>query len=91
VQDSSEFSDGSCGTSFAVGDAVIAYTDGAAEARSIATGFALGMAGVQKLLSEVAQSQQPATEWPGHMMRRVLDYRGSPPEDDTLVVALYRV
>lgn len=91
VESPAEFADCQSSKPFEVGDAVIAYTDGAAEARNIASGFALGMSGVQRLLMEVAQGRQPATEWPGHMMRRVLDYRGSPPEDDTLVVSLYRV
>jgi len=74
---------------FHKGDAVIAYTDGAAEARN-AAGNQLGTAGVKQLLAKVAGDGRTPPDWPGEVMRQVLQYRGAPPDDDTLVVALFR-
>jgi serine phosphatase RsbU (regulator of sigma subunit) len=89
VMDDSHFESIDANVPFAPGDAVIAYTDGAAEARNT-TGRQLGTLGVQDILARIANSASAPADWPGAVMRRVLDYRGAPPEDDTLVVTLFR-
>jgi serine phosphatase RsbU (regulator of sigma subunit) len=74
---------------FTRGDAVVAYTDGAAEARNN-NGQMLGTAGVKKLLSKIAGDGRIPPDWPGDVMRQVVEYRGAPPDDDTLIATLFR-
>jgi serine phosphatase RsbU (regulator of sigma subunit) len=74
---------------FAPGDALVAYTDGAAEAKNSHDAM-LGMEGVRRILEGIAHSNHAPPDWPGQMLRHVLDYRGAPPDDDTLVAAVFR-
>jgi serine phosphatase RsbU (regulator of sigma subunit) len=84
-----EFSAEAVELPFHPGDAVVAYTDGAAEAKNDRNTM-LGMAGVQRILELIARERNSPADWPGQMLRRVLDYRGAPPDDDTLVTAMFR-
>ena len=70
------------------GDALVAYTDGAAEAAD-EEGRMIGIAGVRRLVEQVAR-EAPAHAWPEAIIRRVAAHRNAPPGDDTLVVALHR-
>lgn len=74
---------------FGRGDALLVYTDGAAEAWS-ATGKVFGIAGIQKLVTEVGAGGTSACDWPDAILRRVQAHRAAPPDDDTLVAAVYR-
>lgn len=84
-----EFSAETIERPFGPGDAVVAYTDGAAEAKNDRNAM-LGMSGVQRLLELVANEHNAPADWPSQMLRRVLDYRAAPPDDDTLVAAMFR-
>lgn len=72
---------------FAPGDRFIAYTDGATEART-SSGKMLGIAGMQGILAHT--SSQPDGGWPAALLSAVDHYRGGPPDDDTLVIEVYR-
>lgn len=72
---------------FAPGDRFIAYTDGATEARS-GKGKMLGIAGMQGILSSVASQAEGG--WPATVLSAVDHHRGGPPDDDTLVIEIYR-
>lgn len=89
VCDGSDFEPGQAEVSFGPGDALVVYTDGAAEAWD-AAGKAVGIAGVQRLLAEVSADGRPADQWPDAILRRVQAHRAAPPDDDTLVAAVYR-
>lgn len=83
-----DFNPGQTSIPFGPGDSLIAYTDGATEART-ETGQMLRIEGMRKLLAS------PGRVEPGHWPEKLLDavarHRdGLPPEDDTLVVELYR-
>ena len=87
--DGSEFFDEAGQTFLNPGDVLLAYTDGLTEA-SNPDGKQLGLEGVRRLISEVSSNGQAIENWPRRMLAGVLNYRQSPVEDDTLVVALYR-
>lgn len=70
------------------GDVLLAYTDGASEARSDQTLQLLGMSGVRQLLCDAAANMNSPSTWPAEMLRRVTEYRMAPPLDDTLLVAV---
>ena len=72
---------------FAPGDRFIAYTDGATEARS-SKGKMLGIEGMQGILSSVTAQAEGA--WPATVLTAVDHHRGGPPDDDTLVIEVYR-
>lgn len=72
---------------FAPGDRFIAYTDGATEARS-SQGKMLGIAGMQGILS--SSGLQAEGGWPAALLSAVDRHRGGPPDDDTLVIEIYR-
>lgn len=75
-------------TSFAPGDAMIAFTDGATEARSV-DGRMLRIEGVRRMLRTMAHV--PGGEWPSRLLDKVQRHRGSSgAEDDTLIVEMYR-
>ncbi len=72
---------------FGPGDSLIAYTDGAIEARD-RTGKMMGVKGVQKL---VAFGTPDATAgWSRTLRHAVESHRYGPPADDTLVVEISR-
>jgi serine phosphatase RsbU (regulator of sigma subunit) len=73
---------------FGPGDSLIAYTDGATEARS-EKGDMLRVDGLRRLLADPTPIQ-PGT-WPERILDVVYRHRGGhPPEDDTLIVEVYR-
>jgi serine phosphatase RsbU (regulator of sigma subunit) len=89
ILDQKEYDPEPATLAFNFGDAVVAYTDGAAEARNH-TGKQLGIAGIKQLLAKVAGEGRTPPDWPGEVMRQVLEYRGAPPDDDTLIATIFR-
>lgn len=74
---------------FTPGDTLIAYTDGATEARG-PTGGMLRIDGLRGAVA-TANGVPRVGEWADHLLDLVAKHRGGlPPEDDTLVVELYR-
>lgn len=71
---------------FGPGDSVIAYTDGAIEARD-RMGKMMGVRGVQKL---VAFGAPDGNGWARALRHAVENHRYGPPADDTLVVEISR-
>lgn len=72
---------------FRPGDRVIAYTDGATEARN-REGKMLGIVGMQGILASTSAQAEGA--WPATLLSHVDDHRKGPPDDDTLVIEIYR-
>jgi serine phosphatase RsbU (regulator of sigma subunit) len=72
---------------FGEGDTLIAYTDGAIEARD-RTGRYFGIAGLQRVLATTAAPQ--GSGWPALVTRAVDQHRFGPIADDTLVVEVQR-
>jgi hypothetical protein len=73
---------------FLPGDSLVAYTDGAIEARG-PDGKMLRIAGFQAALATSAGV--PNGSWAEHLLALVAGHRaGAPPEDDTLVLEIYR-
>lgn len=87
-----EFNPGMRRIRFMPGDALIAYTDGAIEARDC-DGRMLGVFGLQKALATCVDggAGAGASELAVSLLRLIEQHRGGPPEDDTLVVELARV
>lgn len=71
---------------FRSGDALIAYTDGATEAKDT-NGRMLGLTGVQRL---VAGGSASLGSWSTLISSAVDSYRDGPPDDDTLVIEVFR-
>lgn len=82
-----DFESGEQSTRFGPGDVLIAYTDGALEAR-VAGGPMLGLSGLRRLLSGGAPDASAG--WPATILSAVERYRKGPPEDDTLLVEILR-
>lgn len=72
---------------FGPGDRLIAYTDGATEARAH-DGEMLRIAGLQHVLASSAPVADGS--WPMRVLEAVNQHRAGPPDDDTLVVEIYR-
>jgi sigma-B regulation protein RsbU (phosphoserine phosphatase) len=72
---------------FDPGDALLAYTDGASEARNL-NGEMFNVEGLQARLAELGGM---AARWPAALLHQIVGYRRGPAEDDTLLVAIYRV
>jgi hypothetical protein len=72
---------------FMPGDSVIAYTDGATEARNERGRF-LGVAGLQKIVA--LSLPDPAGGWPATVLKAVEEHRHGPAQDDTLVIEISR-
>jgi serine phosphatase RsbU (regulator of sigma subunit) len=72
---------------FGPGDRIVAYTDGAIEARS-PQGRMLGVQGLQRMLAGAVQQGVP--EIASAVLTYVERHRAAPPEDDTLVVEIVR-
>lgn len=70
---------------FGAGDCLIAYTDGAIEARGRG-GRYLGVAGMQRIVAGSVGDKG----WPETILRAVDQHRHGPSCDDTLVIELYR-
>ncbi len=73
---------------FGPGDTMFAYTDGAIEARKD-TGEMIRIDGLRRMVASV-DGRLPAT-WPAIFRDEVVDFRGGPPEDDTLLLVVHRV
>jgi serine phosphatase RsbU (regulator of sigma subunit) len=73
---------------FGPGDALIAYTDGAIEARNPG-GRMLGVVGLQRLLASMPQVQTSGG-WAQSLVTAVETHRQGPAKDDTLVVEIVR-
>jgi len=74
---------------FMPGDTLIAYTDGATEARS-ATGAMLRTDGLRGIVAGSRPDPGPHGGWASAVLRAVDHHRHGPPADDTLIVELYR-
>ncbi len=72
---------------FRPGDSVIAYTDGALEAKD-KDGRMLGTKGMQRIVG--SPSHCPTGSWPGIILGIVEQHRFGPPADDTLVIEVFR-
>jgi sigma-B regulation protein RsbU (phosphoserine phosphatase) len=72
---------------FGPGDALIAFTDGAMEARND-KGAMFGLDRLRSLL--VGSPPHPETGWAGSLLSAVEDFRFGPPGDDTLVIEIAR-
>jgi serine phosphatase RsbU (regulator of sigma subunit) len=72
---------------FGPGDTLIAYTDGAIEARND-SGRMLGVIGIERLLATIAPAA--AGGWSAAIVAAVDSHRCGPANDDTLVVEVYR-
>jgi len=84
-----DFQHGQQSIPFARGDTLIAYTDGAIEARNNA-GRMMGVEGFQKLVASLHPDAGEENGWASAILRAVEQHRFGPPEDDTLIVELYR-
>lgn len=84
-----DFDDGRKSMKFGRGDALIAYTDGAIEARD-ATGRMVGIEGFQRWVASVRPDPGDDAGWAAALLRAVDQHRFGPPADDTLIVELYR-
>lgn len=77
---------------FGPGDTLIAYTDGATEARAHG-GKMFGVQGLQRLLAghnpEIANAE-PDGSWARLLLRAVDGHRDGPPSDDTLMIEIAR-
>lgn len=71
------------------GEAIVAYTDGALEARNLEDDM-IGIEGVRDLVSEIARTSADPFHWPEQIIRRVAAWRSAPPLDDTLIACVYR-
>ncbi len=74
---------------FEVGDTLVAYTDGAIEARNEA-GRALGVVGIQRILASASKQGLRAGQWISAILASVEAHRDGPPSDDTLLVEVSR-
>lgn len=82
-----DFDHGARSVEFGVGDAMIAYTDGATEARD-KTGRMLGIRGLEEIVATA--KPEKIGDWPEIILGRVEQHRFGPPDDDTLVIELFR-
>ena len=71
---------------FGPGDTILAYTDGAIEARNDA-GKMFRIDGIRRMVAS-ADGRSP-TLWPRIFKDEVIEFRGGPPEDDTLLLVLH--
>jgi sigma-B regulation protein RsbU (phosphoserine phosphatase) len=89
IQDDSEYESEPAQFAFLPGDALIAYTDGAAEAIS-PQGHMLATNGMRQLTHEITSNGAPFSTWPQQILSRIVSHRSAPAEDDTLILAIYR-
>jgi sigma-B regulation protein RsbU (phosphoserine phosphatase) len=73
---------------FGPGDTVIAYTDGAIEARND-DGKMIRIDGLRRMVASAGGI--PPTKWPAAFRHEVTEYRAGPAEDDTLLFVVHRV
>lgn len=84
-----DFDDGRKSVRFGRGDALIAYTDGAIEARD-ARGKMVGVEGFQRWVASVRPDPEEDSGWAAALLREVDRHRFGSPADDTLIVEIYR-
>ena len=88
-----DFESGQIEIDFEPGDSLIAYTDGAIEARSL-EGKMFQIDGLRRLLSAPAMpgvANAGQGQWAEKVLEEVAAFRGGlPPEDDTLAIEIYR-
>jgi serine phosphatase RsbU (regulator of sigma subunit) len=80
------FDSAPCTLRFGPGDTVFAYTDGAIEARND-SGTMFRIDGIRRMVAS-ADGRSP-TLWPRVFKDEVIEFRGGPPEDDTLLLVLH--
>lgn len=73
---------------FGPGDTVLAYTDGAIEARD-QTGKMIRIDGLRRMVASAGEIHP--TKWPAAFRNEVAAFRGGPAEDDTLLLVIHRV
>ncbi|MBX3389601.1 MAG: serine/threonine-protein phosphatase [Phycisphaeraceae bacterium] len=88
--ESEEFDAAQIATDFGPGDTLVAYTDGAIEARD-RTGKMLGVQGFLRLVASLANDRNREHSWSRELLSAVEHFRYGPPADDTLVVEISRV
>ena len=71
---------------FGPGDTILAYTDGAIEARN-ESGTMFRIDGLRRMVASV--DGRCPTLWPRIFKDEVIGFRGGPPEDDTLLLVLH--
>lgn len=76
-------------TEFGPGDTLVAYTDGAIEARD-RVGKMLGVQGFLRMVASMASSKRSDRAWSRDLLSAVESFRYGPPADDTLVVEIER-
>ena len=90
-----DFDHGQVEVEFGPGDTLIAYTDGAIEARST-EGKMLNIEGLRRILASshplgVDETKHTNGLWSERILREVTAHRGgTPPDDDTLAIEIYR-
>jgi serine phosphatase RsbU (regulator of sigma subunit) len=72
---------------FHPGDAILAFTDGATEARDLAG----EMLTIEGLKNRLGQFQSSPDRWPQALLQQIVTHRRAPADDDTLLVSIYRV
>lgn len=85
--DATEFDPAPIQRRFMPGDSLIAYTDGATDARS-RTGERLEVQGLKRLVTEGWADE--GQRWPEVISRAVHRFRIGPPDDDVLIIEVYR-
>jgi hypothetical protein len=88
VEDGDDYCPDCHRTPFGPGDALLAYTDGATEARNPAGEMVTGP-GLEHLLGQLAATHSP-DRWPPALLNLIVNHRRAPAGDDTLLAALYR-
>ena len=73
---------------FKVGDALIAYTDGASEATN-ENGEMLYIEGVERIIAGVSKHNPDRTTWPAAILDAVVRHRNKTPQDDTLIAMIH--
>ena len=88
-----DFESGQIEVEFEPGDSLIAYTDGAIEARNL-EGKMFQIDGLRRLLSSPAMpgvANAGQGQWAEKLLSEVAAFRGGlPPDDDTLAIEIYR-
>jgi hypothetical protein len=87
VVDGADFRPACQSLPFQSGDAILAYTDGATEARDLA-GEMITISGLHQRLEALVSSPD---RWPQSLLHQITSHRRAPADDDTLLAAIYRV